>query len=288
MSTAILKRIFWASRPVSWVNTAFPFAAAYFLTTHEVSWTLVLGSIFFLIPYNLLMYGVNDVFDYESDIVNPRKGGIEGAKHTKDQLNLIFYAAIAVGLPATLGMFILGTLTAKLVLAGIMFLVLAYSLPKLRFKERPFIDSITSSCHFTGPMLYAFVLSGWHASYLPYLVAFFAWGMASHAFGAVQDIIPDRKAAISSIATVLGAASTVQFAAILYLSVFLVLLPVGIGAGIVGACSLLYVVNISPYLRVIDNDSARANKAWKRFIWLNLLTGFIVTLVLIQAARTTN
>jgi 4-hydroxybenzoate polyprenyltransferase len=25
------------------------------------------------------MYGINDVFDYESDLRNPRKGGIEGA-----------------------------------------------------------------------------------------------------------------------------------------------------------------------------------------------------------------
>ena len=288
MNLAALKQIFMASRPVSWVNTAYPFAAAYFLTTHELSWTLVLGSLFFLIPYNLLLYGVNDVFDYESDILNPRKGGIEGAKHTKDQLNIILYAAILLGLPATLGMLILGTLTAKLVLLSLMFLVLAYSLPRLRFKERPFIDSVTSSCHFTGPMLYAFTLTGWHASYLPYLVAFFAWGMASHAFGAVQDIIPDRQAAISSIATVLGAASTVQFAAVLYLSACLVLLPVGIGASIAGACSLLYIANVAPYLKLTDDASARANNAWKRFIWLNLVTGFVVTIVLILAVRTTH
>lgn len=39
---------------------------------------LVVGTVFFLIPYNLLMYGINDVFDYESDLRNPRKGGVEG------------------------------------------------------------------------------------------------------------------------------------------------------------------------------------------------------------------
>ena len=68
-----------ASRPVSWINTAFPFAAAYLLTTREIDLVLVVGTIYFLVPYNLAMYGINDVFDYESDLANPRKGGVEGA-----------------------------------------------------------------------------------------------------------------------------------------------------------------------------------------------------------------
>ncbi|NDD26505.1 MAG: prenyltransferase, partial [Actinobacteria bacterium] len=74
-----ITQLFWSSRPVSWINTAFPFGATYFFITHQVDLTLVIGTIFFLIPYNLLMYGINDVFDYESDLRNPRKGGIEGA-----------------------------------------------------------------------------------------------------------------------------------------------------------------------------------------------------------------
>src|SRR5699024_11176739 len=60
------------SRPLSWVNTAYPFAAAYLLAGGGVDAALVVGTLFFLIPYNLLMYGVNDVFDPESDLRNPR------------------------------------------------------------------------------------------------------------------------------------------------------------------------------------------------------------------------
>ncbi|HBB38783.1 MAG TPA: prenyltransferase, partial [Candidatus Aquiluna sp.] len=75
----LISRLIVSSRPISWINTAFPFAAAYFITTGEVTAQLIIGTLFFLIPYNLLMYGVNDVFDYESDLANPRKGGIEGA-----------------------------------------------------------------------------------------------------------------------------------------------------------------------------------------------------------------
>lgn len=75
----VLRGILAASRPLSWVNTAVPFALTYLLAQGEFSALLVVGFIFFLIPYNIAMYGMNDVFDYESDIVNPRKGGVEGA-----------------------------------------------------------------------------------------------------------------------------------------------------------------------------------------------------------------
>ena len=68
----VLKKLFVSSRPISWINTAFPFAVAYYLSTEQVDLNLIIGSLFFLIPYNLLMYGVNDVFDYESDLRNPR------------------------------------------------------------------------------------------------------------------------------------------------------------------------------------------------------------------------
>ncbi|MGA1767725.1 MAG: prenyltransferase, partial [Aquiluna sp.] len=56
-----------------------PFAAAYYFAGGDVAAELIILSFFFLIPYNFLMYGINDVFDYESDLRNPRKGGIEGA-----------------------------------------------------------------------------------------------------------------------------------------------------------------------------------------------------------------
>ncbi len=61
-----------SSRPVSWVNTAYPFGAAYLLAGGGVDLAFVVGVVYFLVPYNLLMYGLNDVFDYESDVRNPR------------------------------------------------------------------------------------------------------------------------------------------------------------------------------------------------------------------------
>ena len=43
----IIKRLFDISRPVSWVNTAFPFAAGYLVLGGLVDLRLVIGTLFF-------------------------------------------------------------------------------------------------------------------------------------------------------------------------------------------------------------------------------------------------
>ena len=112
------------------------------------------------------------------------------------------------------------------VLAVSLFAVFAYSVPGLRFKERPVLDSITSSTHFVSPAVYGLAVAG--AVPTPQLVAllaaFFCWGMASHAFGAVQDVVPDREGGIASIATAFGARATVRFALGLWLVAGLLML----------------------------------------------------------------
>ena len=67
---ATLRMLLVSSRPLSWVNTAYPFAAAYLLVEGRIDLTWIIGTLYFLIPYNLAMYGINDVFDYESDLRN--------------------------------------------------------------------------------------------------------------------------------------------------------------------------------------------------------------------------
>jgi len=283
-----LKKLFFVSRPISWPNTAYPFAAGYLVLGGGIDAVFIIGTLFFLIPYNLLLYGVNDVFDYESDIRNPRKGGIEGMKEQRQFHPTIIKAVLVLTIPFIMALVILGSVTSALVLAAVVFFVVAYSIPKLRFKERPFLDSVTSSLHFVGPLIFALSLLGWSAYALPYVVAFFLWGVASHAFGAVQDIIPDRKGGLSSIATYLGAGKTMKLAYILYV------LAAGIVAfqpfpyAAIGWAGLAYAFNISAYVSLTDKTSEKANKPWRRFIWINLAVGFVVTLVLIVKYVVTN
>jgi 4-hydroxybenzoate polyprenyltransferase len=112
-----LRTLLVSSRPLSWVNTAFPFGAAYLLTAGQIDLAWVIGTLYFLIPYNLAMYGINDVFDYESDLRNPRKGGVEGAVLDRTMHAITLRAAIATNLPFLAALVLLGGPASWLVLA---------------------------------------------------------------------------------------------------------------------------------------------------------------------------
>ena len=279
----MLRALFVSSRPLSWVNTAFPFAAAYFLTTREIDATLIIGTIYFLIPYNLAMYGINDVFDYESDLRNPRKGGVEGALLDTSMHRPTLWAAALTNIPFLIYLVAVGNPLSWLVLAISVFAVIAYSAKGLRFKEKPFIDSVTSSTHFVSPAIYGLVLAG--AQFTPQLWvilgAFFLWGTASHAFGAVQDVLADREASISSIATVIGARATVRLSVVAYVLAGVLLLFSSWPGPLAALLALPYAVSCAIYWNITDAAAESANRGWRRFLYLNFATGFLVTMLMI-------
>lgn len=289
-----MKQVLAASRPFSWINTAYPFAAGYLLATEgRVDLTFVIGTLFFLIPYNLLMYGVNDVFDYASDLRNPRKGGIEGGlvdpSAARAVHRRILWASGLSVLPFLVYLLAVGSVAAGLTLLLVVFLVVAYSAPVLRFKERPVLDSATSAMHFVGPLLYALVLVGADLgarTVWPVLVAFVLWGMASHAFGAVQDVRADREGGIASVATVLGAHATVVAATVGYALAAVVLLALPWPGRLAAVLPVAYAVSTARFWSVRDADCERANAGWRTFLWLNLVVGFLVTMLLIAIALT--
>jgi 4-hydroxybenzoate polyprenyltransferase len=136
-------------------------------------------------------------------------------------------------------------------------------------------------------MIYALSLTGVDLTQRPVLssiLAFSLWGIASHAFGAVQDVKADREANISSIATLIGAKATVWFAFIAYaLAGVLVMNTIWPGP-IAAIAAVPYLLILTPYLKITDEDCERANKGWRRFIWLNFFAGFVVSLILISSA----
>ena len=284
--------LFSTSRPLSWINTAYPFAVAYWVLTREVDWYLVIGTIFFLVPYNLFMYGLNDVFDYDSDLRNPRKGGVEGAIVAKQFHRSILWAILATCVPFVVLLGYGANLATTVALLFVLFMVAAYSAPYLRFKEIPFLDSATSATHFVGPAVVGvFAAAARHlnleitAKTVLILIAFFIWGMASQAFGAVQDVVPDRKAKISSIATTIGAAETVRTSMWLYVLCALLLVIRGGAALWAVPLALLYALNVLPWRNVTDKRSGKTHRSWVVFLWLNYFVGFWLTMIIIAAVN---
>jgi 4-hydroxybenzoate polyprenyltransferase len=280
----LARRLLLSSRPLSWINTAFPFAASYFFLGGEVNAFFLVTSLFFLIPYNFLMYGINDIFDYESDLRNPRKGGLEGALLSPElhRPMLIFVSVINLPFLIFISWQVVGNLLALGVFWLTIFFVVAYSAKGFRYKEIPFLDSTTSSLHFVGPAIFALATLGkFDSSLLIALIAFFLWGAASHAFGAVQDIRADKEAGIASIATALGARVTVRIAmtAYTFAGLLLLLLPDRFAFASLAAIPYLFVVGRE--LDITDENCERANRGWKLFLMLNFVAGAIVSSLLI-------
>jgi len=280
-----LKALTVSSRPLSWVNTAFPFAAAYFIATERFDVVFFVGTVFFLIPYNVLMYGINDVYDYESDLRNPRKGGAEGGLLPPSLHRPMVLTSGMLTAPFVLWLGWQGSPWSWLVLAVSLFLVIAYSVPPLRFKEIPFLDSVTSSAHFVTPAVYGLALgdASVEMTGVTLLAAFFLWGMGSHAFGAVQDVESDRQAGIGSIATVISAKGAVRFSLANYLAAGVLLLFTPSPFPMMALAVVPYVAAVLPFWQVTDDNARSAHAGWRWFLAINFLAGAIVTLVGINA-----
>jgi 4-hydroxybenzoate polyprenyltransferase len=157
---------------------------------------------------------VNDIFDYETDKLNPKKQGYEELVRPEDRPSL-WSMIVLTHLPYVLGLFFIDT-RALLFLGAFLFFSLGYSVPPLRAKARPFFDSVFNVLY-VFPAFFAYALAGgglpaWHI-----VCAAWLWVMAMHAFSAVPDIAADTSAKVHTIATRLGARTTLIFCASCYL-----------------------------------------------------------------------
>jgi len=271
------------SRPISWPNTAVPFVVGYIASTGRIDLLGIIGLIYFCLPYNLLLYGVNDIYDYESDIKNPRKNSIEGGLLEKSKHKELWQLIAATNLPFLIYFIAIGSTMSRILLAALIFFCFSYSAKGLRFKEIPFLDSFNSSLHFVMPFIYGVAIVGGSSYYPLAALAFLFWGMAAQAFGAIQDIGPDREAKINSIATKMGARITTRYSFWLFVAtVILVIISFRTKALLPALLLLSYPLNVAFFLKYkSDAQSARFHRGWQNFMWLNFLVGFSLTQILL-------
>ena len=271
------------SRPLWWVTTCVPFIVGALLATHELNLTIIIGAIYFLIPYNLLIYGINDIFDYESDIRNSRKAGVHGAVLSKLKHRALWRLIIISNLPFILYLAVVGNLESSAFLFMMLYMAFAYSVAGLRYKEIPFIDSLTSAFHYTSPFLFGLFLFESPDLWAPAFAGFYFWAVGTHAFGAIQDIRPDREAGVRSIATYLGAPKTIVFTLTVYIiGAIAPLLAYGVkGLAAAAAIAPYFILVLSTYKHRYDNGSPVFRNVWKRFVVLNYIVGGAASIFLI-------
>ncbi len=278
-----LRTLVAASRPISWVNTALPFLAAAYEVERGLSPVVALGFLYFLVPFNLLMYGVNDIHDYASDRANPRKQSVEGALVPPDRRRLVWAGIAITNLPLLAALAVVAPPVGTATVLAAAVAAWVYSAPPLRTKERPFLDSLTSASHFVLPAAAGFLVAGMPPADLPWtvLAGFFAWGLASHAIGAIQDIAYDRNAGIGSIATAIGARATAAVALAGYGLAVVAALSLGTPYG-PPAAAVVALFLLLPAAVLFSPTEAQARRAWRSFLGLNPIAGFVITLLLFR------
>jgi len=161
---------------------------------------------YFLLPANVLLYGVNDVFDADVDETNPKKGERE-ARWRGDPL---VAAAVVVSGALGVGTFLVTPPVAWPYLGGFFLLAVGYSAPPLRFKTTPLADSVSNGLYvLPGAAAYATVAGSGPPLFA--LAGGWLWTMAMHTFSAIPDIEPDREAGIRTTATWLGERRTYAY-----------------------------------------------------------------------------
>jgi len=211
------------------------------------SWEALPIVLWLTLPFNLLIYGVNDVFDQETDAQNPRKGTLEGARIERSEVGPIALGVTLSNVPFLVYfvLFVPSSAVVWMLLYALLFV--GYSVPPARFKARPYLDSLSNAAY-AFPLVFVPLALG-EGPIWPAALGLMAWSAAKHTFDAVQDVDEDRKVGIETTAVKLGPGGVVlwsgAFWALATVCFALVNLPVAlVNAAIAG--TLLYLLHADP------------------------------------------
>ncbi len=172
----------------------------------------VLQLILLSFPYCVFLYGINDVYDYESDRINPRRKGQSQRPLEPEGRKLVKQAAAIAFVLLVLSSVITLNPTNMVGMSLLLLFSYFYSAPPIRFKERPPLDSVANGIiYLLGPVILARSYGGLMLVRF-YLLALSVMGI--HAFSTVMDYTPDKQAGHRTFAVVFGK-RTAAFAALI-------------------------------------------------------------------------
>ncbi len=219
------RQLLTVSRPALWINTVGVLVTGLWLsgqlyTLSPAFWLLLL---YLTLPYNLLIYGLNDLSDRAEDALSPRKGGWQGARLRGVEARPLLFWIAALNLPfvVVLAVVLPPAALALLLLSATLFA--GYSLPPARFKSRRLLDGL-SNVAYALPLALPAMLLGRPPSWLA-LLALCAYSVGKHAFDAAQDSGGDREAGLNTTAVWLGVRGTAAYACVWFVLASALLWP---------------------------------------------------------------
>lgn len=254
----------------------------------ELFWRNVLWLLWrlflFSFPVNLLIYGINDIADGDTDKYNPKKQWYEaqlGQKSYKQVLRTItgfllwWLCIVYIILPWTnsfAGNIFQGLNNyawyqwSWLVAWGLFVLwAIGYSVPPMRWKAKPFVDALSNVFYIIPGWITYYALGGTGRSWLV-LLAGWMWTTPMHVFSAIPDIDADTQAWLATTATVLWAKYSLIYCMVWWLLSGIIAYTYLWRYAITG--SIIY---ISMCLWARWSDSRRV---YQRFPYVNTAFGF--------------
>jgi 4-hydroxybenzoate polyprenyltransferase len=156
-------------------------------------------------PMNLIGCGLNDIYDYESDRRSSRRRAVWGAVVRNEDRPFVYRAAICMMPLVVLGACL--TRNSDNIVATVALLLVAwlYSVPPLRLKERPPLDSLANGFgYFLLPFIMGYCLNA-NPREMPlkyYLLTLCVCGI--HALATAADYDADRAAGHRTLAVQYG------------------------------------------------------------------------------------
>ncbi len=212
-----MKKFIAISRPIYWIGPPVAYALGLYVNSAQIGLVEVVELFFLSAPLAFLIYGINDIYDIETDAINPRKGGMWGVVLKKNDIkwvmNLCFVIAVSMLLIAYST---LNILHAAVMSIGVAWPI-AYSMPPFRLKTRPVIDSIVNAGYGYFPFSLACSLVG-SLLFLDYrIIAFSLCFSGVHALATIMDMEEDRRTGQTTFSTVLGPRAAALFALAIFL-----------------------------------------------------------------------
>jgi len=276
------RRLFRISRPRFWIYELGPYlmgivAASAGSIEIWYSIPVLIFFVFFTYSANIYIYGINDIYDYETDKRNPKKTAYESLVLPEERKSLLRHIAY-VTIPFLIYAFFTVSSTSLLALLAFFFFAGFYSAEPIRAKARPFLDSIFSAGHYIATAGFSYLLCSELLSipidtttFILSLTAGMFWAIAMHAYSAVPDITADRDAKLSTVATLLKKNVTIYFCIILYT------LSAILSYSFLGNVSIfLGLVYISFMLVSIFATEKQLFKIYTFFPTINTLSGMVI------------
>jgi 4-hydroxybenzoate polyprenyltransferase len=193
------------SRPIIWPFLPLVYCLGLHAAGAKVSAAAIVQMALLTFPMNLIGCGLNDIFDYESDRLCRRRPKVWGAVVSENERPIVGRWVLVMTPLVLAGALVTGNAWNIAAMVGLLAVAWAYSVPPVRLKERPPLDSLANGLgYFLLPLVMGYSL-GADPRTMPlryYLLALCVCGV--HALAAAADYEVDRAAGHRTIAVVYG------------------------------------------------------------------------------------